>query len=201
MPPSPPGRAGRRPCGRAGGRRRLDGGRLHAGRSRRARPASNGQSFVAGSPGPPSTAAGPYAPAVAGPLVGGGRLSLGADRGHVVVLNFWGSWCTPVPRRGARPSPSWPASSPASGVRFLGMDIRDSPASAQAFMSDFRISYPSLNDPSDLIALDFRSTVPPAGIPTTLVMARNGRIAARVIGGVTYTGLKSVIQRVVAQPA
>ena len=51
-------------------------------------------------------------------------------------------------------------------------------------MRNFRISYPSLNDPNDQVALDFRKTVPPAAIPSTLVIARSGRIAARVIGGV-----------------
>jgi thiol-disulfide isomerase/thioredoxin len=164
-------------------------------------PASNGQSFVSGSPGTTlyKAGAGPRAPAVAGPVVGGGQLSLASYRGHVVVLNFWGSWCTPcraeAPRLAALAHHFGPA-----GVRFLGIDIRDSPASAQAFTSDFRISYPSLNDPGDTIALDFRDTVPPAGIPTTLVISRSGRIAARVIGPVTYPGLKSLIQRVAAQP-
>jgi thiol-disulfide isomerase/thioredoxin len=164
-------------------------------------PASNGQSFVAGSPGTTLFRAGtgPRAPVVAGPVVGGGRLSLAAYRGHVVVLNFWGSWCTPC--RAEAPSLAALATRfHAAGVRFLGIDIRDSPVSAQAFTSDFRISYPSLNDPGDSIALAFRDTVPPAGIPTTLVISRQGRIAARVIGGVTYTGLKGLIQRVVAQP-
>ena len=84
-------------------------------------------------------------------------------------------------RAGRRPRRSaalakhfWPR-----GVRFVGMDIQDSPAAAEAFMRNFRISYPSLNDPGDQIALDFQSTVPPAGIPTTLVIDRTGRIAAR----------------------
>jgi hypothetical protein len=67
-------------------------------------------------------------------------------------------------------------------------------------MSNFRISYPSLNDPSDNLALDFRNTVPPAGIPTTLVISRSGRITARVIGGATYDGLKTLVQRAVAEP-
>ncbi len=165
-------------------------------------PASNGQSFVAGSPGTTlfTASGGPVAPPVAGALVGGGKLSLAAERGHVVVLNFWGSWCSPC--REEAPGLAAAAShfSPA-GVRFVGIDIRDSPASAQAFMSDFRISYPSLNDPSDLIALDFRNTVPPSGIPTTLVLSRSGRITARVIGQVTYTGLKNLIERAAGQPA
>ena len=60
-------------------------------------PASNGQSFVAGSPGTTEfkSGTGPVAPPVSGPVVGGGRLALASYRGHVVVLNFWGSWCTP----------------------------------------------------------------------------------------------------------
>ena len=165
-------------------------------------PASNGQSFVAGSPGTTvfKSGTGPAAPSVSGPVVGGGKLALTAYRGHVVVLNFWGSWCTPC-REEAPDLSALATHFKASGVRFLGIDIRDSPASAEAFMSDFRITYPSLNDPSDNLALDFRNTVPPAGIPTTLVISPGGRISARVIGEATYNGLKSLIQRAAAEPA
>ncbi len=164
-------------------------------------PASNGQSFVAGSPGTTvfKTGTGPVAPSVSGPVVGGGRLALSAYRGHVVVLNFWGSWCTPC-RAEAPGLSALAAHFKSSGVRFLGIDIRDSPASAEAFMSDFRITYPSLNDPSDTLALDFRDTVPPAGIPTTLVISRSGRITARVIGETTYNGLKTLVQRAASEP-
>jgi thiol-disulfide isomerase/thioredoxin len=160
-----------------------------------------GQSFVAGSPGTTefTSGAGPVAPSVSGPVVGGGKLSLTAYRGHVVVLNFWGSWCTPC--RAEAPGLSALATHvKSSGVRFLGIDIRDSPASALAFMSDFGITYPSLNDPSDNLALNFRDTVPPAGIPTTLVISRTGRITARVIGETTYNGLKALVQRAAAEP-
>ncbi|HWG64477.1 MAG TPA: TlpA disulfide reductase family protein [Streptosporangiaceae bacterium] len=165
-------------------------------------PTSNGQSFVSGSPGTTvfKTGSGPMAPKLSGPKLGGGRLSLAANRGHVVVLNFWGSWCSPC-RAEAPAMAALAAHFASSGVRFLGIDIRDSPATAQAYMSDFRITYPSFNDPSDNLALAFRNTVPPAGIPTTLVISRSGRITARVIGGVTYTGLKSLIGRAVSQPS
>jgi thiol-disulfide isomerase/thioredoxin len=142
---------------------------------------------------------GPVAPPVSGPVVGGGRLALASYRGHVVVLNFWGSWCTPC-REEAPGLSALATHFRASGVRFLGIDIRDSPVSAEAFMNDFRITYPSLNDPSDNLALDFRNTVPPAGIPTTLVISRRGRITARVIGGTTYNGLRALIQRAAAEP-
>ena len=66
-------------------------------------------------------------------------------------------------------------------------------------MRTYRISYPSLNDPNDLVALDFRSTAPPAGIPTTLVVDAGGQIAARVIGPVSYDGLKALITQAAAE--
>jgi thiol-disulfide isomerase/thioredoxin len=165
-------------------------------------PASNGQSFVSGSGGTTvfRAGAGPVAPAVAGTALGGTKLRLAAYHGHVVVMNFWGSWCTPC--RAEAPALAQLARQfRASGVHFLGVDIRDSPASAEAFMRDFGIQYPSLNDPSDAIALDFRSTVPPAGVPTTLVIARSGRVTARVIGEASYKGLKHLIAQAAAEPS
>ncbi len=160
----------------------------------------NGSSFVAGGysttvfkPG-----ARPAAPTVDGTTLNGTNWQLSADRGNVVVLNFWGSWCTPcreeAPALGALAQHFSPAD-----VRFVGVDIRDDPASAEAFMRSFRISYPSLNDPNDRIALDFSGTAPPAGIPTTLVIDKSGRIAARVIGKVSYNSLKALIAQVSAE--
>lgn len=154
----------------------------------------NGSSFVAGTYGTTvfKTGSRPEAPQVLGTTLTGGRFRLSADRGAVVVMNFWGSWCTPC-REEAPALGALARHFSGAGVRFLGVDIRDDPASAEAFMRTYRISYPSLNDPNDLIALDFRATAPPAGIPTTLVIDSGGRIAARVIGPVSYDGLKALI--------
>jgi thiol-disulfide isomerase/thioredoxin len=165
-------------------------------------PASNGQSFVAGSTGTTvfKAGTGPVAPAVTGMALSGAKLSLTAYHGRVVVMNFWGSWCTPC--RAEAPALAQLARKFApSSVQFLGVDIRDSPASAKAFMRDFGIQYPSLNDPGDQIALDFRSTVPPAGVPTTLVISRSGRITGRVIGEASYNGLKALIAQAAAEPS
>jgi thiol-disulfide isomerase/thioredoxin len=142
----------------------------------------------------------PAVPRVTGTTLSGQKLALSQYRGHVVVLNFWGSWCTPC-RAEAPVLASLARHYGRSGVRFLGVDIRDSPASAQAFLRNFKISYPSLNDPGDVIALDFSSTVPPSGIPTTLVISPGGRVTARVIGEVSYPGLRGLISRAMAQPS
>ena len=160
----------------------------------------NGSSFVAGTYGTTVFGPGarPQAPPVRGTLLSGSAFRLSADRGAVVVMNFWGSWCTPC-RAEAPVLGALARHFSGSSVRFLGVDIRDDPASAEAFMRTYRISYPSLNDPNDLIALDFRGTAPPAGIPTTLVIDPSGRIAARVIGPVSYAGLKALITQAAAE--
>ena len=80
------------------------------------------------------------------------------------------------------------------------MDIRDNPPAAAAFARKFRIGYPSLNDPSGTVALAFQSTVPPAGIPTTLVIDRTGHVAARIVGQVSYTTLGKLIRTVLGRP-
>lgn len=162
----------------------------------------NGSSFV---PGTYSTTvyrqgARPAAPQVTGTTLTGTRFLLSANRGAVVVLNFWGSWCPPC--RVEAPSLGALARHfSGANVRFIGVDIRDDPPSAEAFMRTFRIGYPSLNDPADAIALDFHGTVPPAGIPTTLVIDPSGRIAARIVGTASYNGLKALITQVAAEHA
>jgi thiol-disulfide isomerase/thioredoxin len=160
----------------------------------------NGSSFVAGTYSSTLFKPGsrPAAPAVHATTLTGAAWRLSADRGDVVVLNFWGSWCTPC-REEAPALGALAQHFAKSDVRFVGVDIRDDPASAEAYMRKFRISYPSLNDPNDRVALDFNGTVPPAAIPTTLVIDRAGRIAARVIGQVSYNGLKALITQVSAE--
>jgi thiol-disulfide isomerase/thioredoxin len=174
-----------------------DGGSIAANN-----PASSGQSFVGHSyestfyqPGDR-----PAAPSVSGTTISGQRLSLAEFRGDTIVINFWGSWCAPcraeAPALGQLARQLQPR-----GVRFVGVDIRDEPDSALAFMQQFNVGYPSLNDPGDEIALDFRSTVPPADIPTTLVIDRDGRIAARIFGASSYQQLLSLINQVTGQRA
>jgi thiol-disulfide isomerase/thioredoxin len=162
----------------------------------------NGSSFVQGSYGTTVFAAGsrPQAPQVTAKTLTGAGFRLSADRGSVVVMNFWGSWCPPC--RAEAPTLGQLARHfAADGVRFVGVDIRDNPASAEAFDQTFRISYPSLNDPNDLIALDFNGSVPPAGTPATLVIDRTGHIAARIIGPVSYNSAEALLTQVSAEHA
>jgi thiol-disulfide isomerase/thioredoxin len=160
----------------------------------------NGSSFVTGSYSTTvyKLGARPAAPDVTGTTLTGARFRLSADRGSVVIVNFWGSWCTPC-REEAPALGALARHFAGARVRFMGVDIRDDPASAEAFMRTFRIGYPSLNDPNDMVALDFSGTVPPSGIPTTLVIDRSGRIAARIVGPASYSGLMALITQAAAE--
>ena len=140
----------------------------------------------------------PLAPEFTGTTLTGSKLSFSAYRGKVVVLNFWGSWCVPC-REEASTLSVVAAQYQPSGVSFLGVDVRDTTASAEAFAHSFHITYPSVSDPSSVITLDFTAVVPIAGTPTTLVIDRTGHIAGAVFGTVTYPELTAILAKVTAK--
>jgi len=158
---------------------------------------NNGVTDVAGSAGAVLYSAGhrPMAPDFTGTTLTGARLDFSSYRGRVVVLNFWGSWCGPC--RAEAPTLAVTAQQYRSdGVAFLGVDVRDTTASALAFTRDFGITYPSVSDPGSVITLDFTAVVPIAGTPTTLVIDRTGHIAGAVFGTATSQELTDILAQV-----
>jgi len=139
----------------------------------------------------------PLAPAVTGDLVGGGEYSLRGYRGNVVVLNFWGSWCAPCRAEAAELVEVAEATYDA-GVRFIGVNVRDSEDKAAAFDRTYRVPYPSLFDPAGRVALAFRET-PPNAIPATIVIDRKGGVAAVLRKPVTAQELRPVVSKVAAE--
>ncbi len=152
---------------------------------------------VEGNPNAVLYAAGhrPLAPDFTGTTLTGSRLSFSSYRGRVVVLNFWGSWCVPCREEAAALAVAAEQYAP-SGVAFLGVDVRDTTASAEAFARSFGITYPSVSDSGSQITLDFTAVVPIAGTPTTLVIDRTGHIAGAVFGQTTYAELTTILGQV-----
>jgi peroxiredoxin len=137
----------------------------------------------------------PLAPDFTATTLSGARLSFSSYRGRVVVINFWGSWCVPCREEAPALAVAAQQFSPA-GVAFLGVDVRDTTASAEAFARSFGIPYPSVSDSGSQITLDFTAVVPIAGTPTTLVIDRTGHIAGAVFGQASYAELNSILGQV-----
>lgn len=132
------------------------------------------------------------APEFSGPLLDGGEFNLADARGDIVVLNVWGSWCPPC-RKEAPALQAVYEDLADQGVRFVGINTRDNETDAQAYEEDFGITYPSVVDTDGRLMLAFRDTLPPNAIPTTLVIDREGRMAARVLGAITETSLRDLL--------
>ncbi|WOP17279.1 TlpA disulfide reductase family protein [Raineyella sp. LH-20] len=141
----------------------------------------------------------PAAPVVSGPTLGdqGTALTTTAAPGKVLVLNVWGSWCAPC--RAEAPDLVKASAQTADRADFIGLNTRDlDPVPAEAFVRSFGISYPSIYDPAGKLLLEFSSQLPPSGIPSTLVVDKDGKVAARIIGKTTEATLVGVIDDVAA---
>ena len=136
------------------------------------------------------------APVASGPsLSGRGTVSTGDYPGKVVVINVWGSWCGPC-RLEARDLAEVSRET-AKTAAFVGINIRDTnPDAARAFVRAFDVPYPHIYDPNGSQLIRFAGTLPPNGIPATLIIDRDGRIAARVVGVVDKTTLLGLIDDV-----
>ncbi len=140
------------------------------------------------------------APAFSGPTLDGGSFDLADERGNVVVLNVWGSWCAPC--RAEAPALASVAEQTADdGVVFIGVNTRDTETAALAFEDEFDVPYPSVVDTDGRRLLAFRGTLPPAAIPSTLVVDRDGGMAARVLGEISETSLLDLVTEVAGEPA
>ncbi len=135
------------------------------------------------------------APAIEGETLEGEATTLAARKGKVVVLNFWASWCAPCSSE-APTLKDIAARTKAQGVEFLGVDFKDRRADALAFQRSRELGYPSIYDQPGRVALAFQGTVPPAAIPSTLVIDRQGRVAARALGEVKHSELLDVVTKI-----
>lgn len=115
----------------------------------------------------------------------------------VVVINVWGSWCGPC-RGEADGLQRVYAQTQRTGVAFLGINFRDDRASAQDFVTDRKITYPSLYDydGATLAAL----TTPTSVVPTTVVLDRKHRPAVVYLQSVSGEELRAAVTKVAAEP-
>ena len=136
---------------------------------------------------------------LAGPTIEGRTWDSADVRGKVVVVNVWGSWCPPCVKETPDLQRAWEKYDDAGTVAFVGIDFREPPAVGLAFARSRKVTYPSLTDEAGtlIVALQGKANA----VPTTLVLDRQGRIAARVSGPTTEATVTALVDDVLSGAA
>lgn len=120
--------------------------------------------------------------------------------GEVLVVNFWYAACPPC-RIEAPDLEKLHVSLEGEGASFLGVNVRDQADTALTFETETGVTYPSVIDANDgNMLLAFAGTVAPNAVPTTLVIDKQGRVAARFLGQVeSPSALDTIIRDTIAE--
>ncbi len=132
------------------------------------------------------------APAISGKTLLGTNYTYSV--GKVAVVNVWASWCSPC--RAEEPALSELALMYPE-IAFIGILTRDNPVNAEAFVRKRNVPYPTLID--DAVLIGFRDSLPANAIPSTVVIDKQGNVAARISGAVTVSSLRDLIEKVLAE--
>ena len=124
----------------------------------------------------------------------GNRFDLAAEKGNVVLLNLWATWC--VPCRYEIPELQKLHDRYASrGFKVIGVSIDESGVdSVKQFAEEEKITYAIALDADGHLANVLQTTV----LPTSVIIDRNGRIVWRKIGALMpneIDSLDALVQR------
>ncbi|HEV3232274.1 MAG TPA: TlpA disulfide reductase family protein [Candidatus Dormibacteraeota bacterium] len=142
-----------------------------------------------------SAVIGHAAPAFSGTTLDGRPISLADFKGQPVVLDFWAAWCGPC--RAEQPGLTKIAADlSGSGVRLVGVDVRDEVDQAKVFRDEFQMPYPSVFDQAGRLEFAYQVDAP----PSTILIDAGGVVRDRIIGQISETGLRSVIRDKLLRP-
>jgi thiol-disulfide isomerase/thioredoxin len=138
----------------------------------------------------------PVAPPISGEVVGGSHWDLSAQRGKVVLVDFWATWCPPclrsIPDLIAMQNKFGPR-----GFEVIGISLdRGGDAIVAPFISRTGINYPVLVDGQARFARSYGGV---EAIPTFYLVDRNGRIAAHVVGGRPAETIENAVRSLLAE--
>ncbi len=125
----------------------------------------------------PVSLVGKHAPEFALEDLHGTRVDLAGDRGKVVLLNFWATWCAPC--KVEMPQfMEWQKEYGPRGLVVIGVSIDDNAAPARAFVEKLHLNYPVVMGNAKLGAR-YGGVL---GVPVTFLIDRTGMVRARFDG-------------------
>jgi peroxiredoxin len=135
---------------------------------------------------------------VAGTDYAGQAVDTADWRGDVVVLNTWYAACPPC--REEAPDLVDIANEYAdAGVHLLGINGVDDAGAAEPFQDGFDVPYPSIDDRDKQAIAALQGIVPIQATPTTVVLDRDGKVAARIVGLAEGSTLRALVDEVLAE--
>ena len=111
----------------------------------------------------------------------GAPIHLSEHRGHVVLVNFWATWCPPC----IEETPSLEALSNNMrklGVEVIGVSVDQDPAAVKKFIDEHNLSFPIVLDPDQRVASRYGTSK----FPETYILDRDGRVAEKIIGATNW---------------
>lgn len=127
---------------------------------------------------PPADAPGRPAPALAGPRLDGPAFDLAGERGKLVLVDFWASWCEPC-RRELPALEQLHRQHAAAGLVVVGVSVDEQRGDAEQFLRDqVQLSFPIVHDADHSLA----GAWSPPKMPTVYLVERDGTIARTFAG-------------------
>jgi len=125
----------------------------------------------------------------------GGTTASADYAGDVLVVNFWYAGCAPC-RVEAPELAAADAAFEGQDVAFLGVNLYDGAEASQAFADKYGVAYPSALATEDgSIKLAFAGETPLNAVPVTLVLDKQGRVAARLVGQIEDASILETLVR------
>lgn len=137
---------------------------------------------------------------LAGTTFDGAAVDLADWRGDVVLVNTWYAACPPC-RAEAPDLAAVVEEYSGDGLHAVGINGTDDAGTAQAFERTFELPYPSIADTDAAAVAALQGTVPLQAVPTTVLLDRQGRVAARILGLADPSTLRALVEDLLDEPA
>ena len=129
------------------------------------------------------------APPISGETLAGGTFDLEEARGQYVLVNFFATWCVPCVREHPE-LVNFERRHRAAGDAAVVSVVYDADSdTVRAFFADNGGDWPVVTDPDGRIALQYGVS----GVPESYLIGPDGTVVAKLVGGVTSSGLDRVL--------